>query len=29
MTGRGGNTVHALPHELLLEALAGGRVTPA
>jgi D-aminopeptidase len=22
MTGRGGNTVHALPHELLLEALA-------
>jgi D-aminopeptidase len=29
MTGRGGNTVHALPHELLLEALAGGRVMPA
>jgi D-aminopeptidase len=21
MTGRGGNTVHALPHELLVEAL--------
>ena len=27
MTGRDGNTVHALPHDLLLEALAGAGVT--